>query len=312
MQGFLQGFLDFRRALAAALLVLAGVLTPWLASTLTPSPAAARGALSQQPVVVSFTSFRSNDPYDVVFSNVTFLNTLFDNFIDIDEVPRDAARSYFVDFYIAQVNNGGFAHFVHNSGWQPEVVALVRDGLGTIGAVQHLAVFNSGARIVNGLSEAQLNEFLDSDLWGANPLRDRINEVNDAFFALSNTEDVVKLNSEWLRGLTNLELKSSDELNEEVARRVAMIPNLEARRKEALESEPRHMKLIRALAAEVGQQFSHVTATDPNYEHQGVKTAAWHFMTNQGQHYMIEVGGKALLYQTKTRSKIAEINAPAQ
>ena len=290
-----------RRLVAAVLLIAVGALSH--------SAADARGKLADQPVVVSFESFRSTDPRDVVYSNVTFLNALFDNYIDVDEIPRDALRSYYVDFYFYQTRNGGFARFVQESGLQPDLVAVIRDGLRTIGAEQNLAVFNQGVSIAQSLSKKELEAFFNSDPFAPNAARDRLNSINDGLNALVEKENLVRLNSEWLRSLPNLELKSAEELNEEVDRRVAMIPNLAKRKAQALKDEPRHMKLIRSVTKQAGQSFSHLTATDPNHEHRGRKTTAWHFMTDQGQHFVIEIDGQVLMYRTKNRSKIAEMAA---
>ena len=288
---------------------MAVAATLFIATISGAAPAEARSRLADQPVVVSFDSFRSTDPHDVVYSNVAFLNALFDNHVDVDEIPRDALRSYYVDYYFYQIRNGGFAQFVHQSGLDPDLVALIRDALKTIGAQQNLAVFNKGVSVAQSLSKAELTAFFKSDPFAPNAARDRLNSVNDALNALTETENLIELNSVWLRGLPNLQLKSAEELNAELERRVAMIPNLAKRKAQALEDEPRHMKLIRAVVKKAGQTFSHMTATDPNHEHRGRKTVAWHFMTDQGQHFVIEIDGRVLMYRTKNRSKIEEMAA---
>jgi hypothetical protein len=56
-------------------------------------------------------------------------------------VSHDALLSYYVDYYLAEVNNGGFAQFVYNTAWKPRVVALVKQGLSAIGALKHAELF---------------------------------------------------------------------------------------------------------------------------------------------------------------------------
>ena len=47
--------------------------------------------------------------------------------LEPEEVSHDALLSYYVDYYLAEVTNAGFAQFVYNTGWKPRVVALVKD-----------------------------------------------------------------------------------------------------------------------------------------------------------------------------------------
>src|SRR6266700_3596257 len=101
--------------------------------------------LSLDAVVVSDTSFRGDDPSEIVESNVSFLNALFEEHLTAEEVSADALRSYYVDYYLAQVNNGGFSQFVYNSRWSPLMNGFIRDGLSAMKAVGHLALFNENA-----------------------------------------------------------------------------------------------------------------------------------------------------------------------
>src|SRR5579872_3800744 len=97
-----------------------------------------RSPISRDAVVVSDASFRSDDPSEIVESNCSFLNALFEEYLTADEVSADALRSYYVDYYLAEVNNGGFSQFVYNSRWSPQVLAFVREGLRAMKAKRHL------------------------------------------------------------------------------------------------------------------------------------------------------------------------------
>src|SRR4051812_5684805 len=70
--------------------------------------------VTMQPdaIVVSTKSFGSKEAEDIVESNVSFVNALFDEYLTGEEVHPDALRSYYVDYYLDQVNNGGFSQFV--------------------------------------------------------------------------------------------------------------------------------------------------------------------------------------------------------
>lgn len=97
-----------------------------------------QSSIPPEAVVVSDTSFRSNDAFEIVESNVSFLNALFSEYLTLGEVSADALRSYNVDYYLAQVNNGGFSQFVYNSRWDPQLIASVRGGMQAMKASRHL------------------------------------------------------------------------------------------------------------------------------------------------------------------------------
>jgi hypothetical protein len=50
--------------------------------------------LSCDAVVVSHESFRSDDPSEIVGSNISFVNALFEEYLRAEEVSADALRSY--------------------------------------------------------------------------------------------------------------------------------------------------------------------------------------------------------------------------
>ena len=264
----------------------------------------------EDSIVVSRESVRSDEAYDVIQSNIHFVNALFAEHLRPEEVSHDALLSYYVDYYLAQVNNGGFSQFVYNSRWRPGVIDRVREGLKVMGAKQNLALFEEGASGVSALGQAKLKTFFGSEYFGENPARDGLNSIDDRFFALQKKEDLIRLNSAWLKGHPKLVVLSEADLKKEVARRAAAVPDRAARAKEALAAEPRYMKLIRALCAKAGQELDDVTAGDPSHQYGGQTVLAWHFITNKGHHFMVEADGKAMMFDGTSGAKIAEIKAP--
>lgn len=218
-------------------------------------------------------------------------------------------RSYYVDYYLAQVNNGGFSQFVYNSGWEQDTIRYVREGLLAIGANQHYELFNQSATILDRLGADGLEKFFESEYFGENEERDILNEFDDKFDDLSEREDLIQLNSDWLKGLPNLVVMTVDEMKDEVERRAASLPDREARAAEALANEPRFMKLMRALCAEAGHEFSHATVGDPTHEHNGQQILAWHFITDKGQHYMVDTDGKAMMFDGDSDEEVVAIEA---
>jgi hypothetical protein len=247
---------------------------------------------------------------DVVSSNIEVVNALFGEHLRADEIAPDALRSYYVDYYLAQVENGGFSQFVYNSHWSPVMNGFIREGLAAMRAMRHLALFNESAALVEKLGAERLPTFLEGELFGTNPTRDALNINNDRFYALTETEDLIALNAAWLRSLPGLKVMTAAEITAEIARRGAALPDREERMRAALENEPRYLKLIRALIAKAGHELSRVTAGDPNHQHNGQRVLAWHFLTDKGHHYMVDADGKAVMFNGDTKKVVTEIEAP--
>src|SRR5262245_17432988 len=187
-----------------------------------------------QSVIVSDESFASTDPEDIIYSNVELVNALFEELLKEDEIPPDALRSYYVDYYLAQVENGGFSQFVYNSHWSPLMNGFIREGLAGMKAVGHLALFNESATLVDRMDPDRLQTFFESDYFDTNPTRDELDANNDRFSELSETENLIALNAAWLRSLPNLRMMRADEIKAEVARCAAALPDREERVRAAL------------------------------------------------------------------------------
>lgn len=162
-------------------------------------------------VIVSKDSFESKDASDIIYSNISFINVLREEGFE-GELCHEAQISYYVDYYLAQVKNGGFSQFVYNSGWNDELNTLILEGLERMSARQYLVFFKQQSQIVNDFDEFKLAVFLDGDYFGKNPTRDALN--NDEFFNIP--EDLVALNADWLRSLPNLEVLTIDHMFEKI------------------------------------------------------------------------------------------------
>jgi hypothetical protein len=266
--------------------------------------------IATDSVIISKSSFDSDDPYDIIWSNISFLNVLFKEHLRHDEVSVDALRSYHVDYYLADVRNGGFSQFVYNSRWAKDAVRRVREGLRAVGAAKHLALFGTGAALVKQLGKKGLRTYLDGEYFDDNPVRDDLNAVNDEFFGISKRENLIALNSAWLRRSPNLVVMTIPQMKKEVERRVRSIPDRGERIAVARANEPRFEKLIRALCECAGHELKHVTVGDPSHVYAGRQNLAWHFITDQGPHHMVEVDGKALMFRGHSKKPVCEMDAP--
>ena len=270
----------------------------------------ARILTPEDVIVVSESSRHSDDPYDIIQSNIDFLNALFNEQVSPDEVSAEAIKSYYVDYYLAQVNNGGFQQFVGNSGFSPELQRIVRAGLKAIGAKRNLELFEEGAALV--AADAPLGDPLPSDFEDKAAGRDTLNKVNLRFFKLQKTESLVQLNARWLKHHPKLQPLSDARIKEEIARRINSLTDRAARKEQAREQEPRYTKLIRALCAKAGHKLDRITAGDPLGSYQGERVLAWHFLTDKGHFYMVETAEKAVMIDAESMKEIASVDVPQE
>ncbi|KUF44063.1 DUF4375 domain-containing protein [Myroides marinus] len=160
-------------------------------------------------IVVSEDSFKSADAYDIVYSNISFINLVRDEGGVMGEVIHpDAIMSYYLDYYLAQYKNGNFSQIVWNTQADYEFFDDIAKGLEKIGAVQNLALLNKQVEVLKGLDETVLEAFCESDYFGTNPTRDLLK--NDDFYNLE--EDIVELNAKWLKNHPDLEVLSIEEM----------------------------------------------------------------------------------------------------
>ncbi|MCQ9636880.1 DUF4375 domain-containing protein [Chryseobacterium sp. WG23] len=159
-------------------------------------------------IIVSDTSFNSNEPYDVISSNISVINLLNEEGLEQDQMHEDSITSYFIDYYLSQYKNGNFSQFVWNSGWSTELNGIIKDGLNKIKAQKNLDLFLEQCAKVESLEEGELQKFLESEYFGPNKTRDKLK--NDSFYNLE--EDIVDLNAQWLKKHPDLEVLSIENM----------------------------------------------------------------------------------------------------
>ncbi|MFK0002264.1 hypothetical protein [Paenarthrobacter sp. NPDC090522] len=268
---------------------------------------------NEYPVVLNKTAVEAGNG-DVVDSNVNVVNEMYAELLNSDEIAPAALNSYFVDFYLTQALAGGFAQYVFTAPERDEVDAFVRAGLVGIGAARHLELFNRTAAAFDALSEDEAEAYLDGELdeSEATPASVALlDELDGEFEALLEEEDIVDLNADYLRSQPGLLVLSEEDIEAHIAERVALIPDLEERRaeaeEEALANAPEFEVIIRELCDVAGYALKKITMGDPNYEHDGVTTLAWHFSTDHGDYVMIEDEDEAFMIHPETKEIIAAV-----
>lgn len=265
---------------------------------------------NQFPVVLT-TEDAASDNEDVVGGNVSVVNEMYLALLNADEIAPNALRSYFVDFYLAQALDGGFAQYVFMAPDREELDAYIREGLEAMGAKAHLELFNRTAALYDLLSEQDTEAYLEDESDSESERSEGViamEELDNEFEELFESEDVTGLNAQWLRGQEGLLILDAEELAAHIATRVATVTDLEARRAEAeLEDAPEFEQVIRELCSVAGHELEKITMGDPNYEHNGAKVLAWHFTTDKGEYIMIDDDIEAVMIDPKDKEIIATV-----
>lgn len=268
---------------------------------------------SQQPVVLTTGSIEATDE-EVVDANVLVVDAMHRELLQTDEMSPVAIRSYYVDFYLTQSLEGGFAQYVFTSLDRDETDTLVREGMASMGASAHLDLFNRTVEAFDALSEEDAERYLDGALDDDEEPTEGVRaleELDGEFEELLETENITALNAAWLRGQESLLVLDDDELTAHIAGLVALIPNLAERQAkadaEALEDAPDFEIIIRELCNIAGYALQKITMGDPNYLHQGEKTLAWHFGTDHGDFIMVEDDDEAFMIDPGTQEIVAAV-----
>jgi hypothetical protein len=258
---------------------------------------------------------------DVVEGNVDVVNRMYSELLDVEEIAPAALGSYYVDFYLTQSLGGGFAQYVFTAPEREDIDSYIRAGLEKMGASAHLELFNRTVAAFELLTEEEADAYLDGDAdldagdddsgAGSSAAVRLLEELDAEFESLLETEDIVALNAAWLRGLADLLVLDDEELNRHIEERVSRIPNLAERQAEAAEDERLHAPefelIIRELCDLAGHTLLKITMGDPNYNHDGQATLAWHFTTDQGEFLMVEDDDEAFMIHPDTKEILAAV-----
>ena len=144
----------------------------------------------------------SGDPGAIVAANVRFLNALMgQGTYRPDELPINAMRSYHIDYYMTQVNNGGHGQFVGNSGWGEQTIRNISAGLRAMGAGPYTDIFDDLRRLMERDPD-RANRIAAGGRFGE--IDPAIKVLDDRFFTLNRTNPLSDTNARWLRSLPEL------------------------------------------------------------------------------------------------------------
>ncbi|GAB5078818.1 DMP19 family protein [Arthrobacter sp. AD-310] len=268
---------------------------------------------SQQPVILTSSSIEASDE-EAVEANVAVVDAMHNALLQTEEMSPVAVRSYYVDFYLTQALEGGFAQYAFVAGDRTITDALVREGMAGMGATAHLDLFNRAVEAYDDLSEEDEEFYLDGGLDDTEETPDgvlRMEELDGEFEELLERENITALNAAWLRGQADLLVLDDEEVGGYIQRLAAQIPDLPERRAkaeaEALEDAPDFELIIRELCSIAGYELVKITMGNPNYMHDGEMTLAWHFTTDHGDFIMVEEDDEAFMINPETLEIVAAV-----
>lgn len=154
-------------------------------------------------IIIPQSSFDNADTHSVPMAVVDFVNFMMrEAMYRRNEIPNEALLSYHVDYYLAQVNNGGHGQFAGNSGWQEATIVDIQYGLLAMGLDEALEVFEGLMLFAHEdpdrfVAAAEAGGFGDID-----PI---IKDLDDRFFA-GPSKQILAGNDHWLRTEAPLEI----------------------------------------------------------------------------------------------------------
>jgi len=266
-----------------------------------------------QPVVLTSSSIEASDE-EAVQANVTVVDAMHTALLHTEEMSPVAVRSYYVDFYLTQALEGGFAQYAFLAVDRAATDTLIREGMAGMGATAHLELFNRSVECYDALSEEDTELYLDGSVDDSGDVPDavlRMEELDGEFEELLEQENITALNAAWLRRQADLVVLDDEEVGPYIQGLVAHIPDLPERRAqadaEALEDAPDFEVIIRELCGIAGYELMKITMGDPNYIHDGEKTLAWHFSTDNGDFLMVEEDEEAFMINPETQEIVAAV-----
>jgi hypothetical protein len=258
----------------------------------------------------------SPDFWAVTACIVDFVNDLREErrYVD-DEVPRAALHIYYVDLWLAEVNNGGFSQYIANHTlYAPHRKALIditREGLEAMGAEPFLALFDEMAEIVQTGIRPDGAPSEDNSMERIEAAFERL---SDRFFKLNNSRygDKPRPGSNVLSGFQrayalaqpNLKVLPKQEWRLALVKLGKSNPlrterAAEAKRaRDAAEAQYPMYQAAKELCRLAGRAFDRFTAGGLNTL-DGVEVNGMGMLTDQGSCIMLMPGNEALLFVMK-------------
>ena len=256
-------------------------------------------------ILVDEAALESDEKYEVVQSVVDFVNWAGQMaMLNRDEIPREALLAYHVDYYLAQVNNGGHRQFAHNSRMSAATLDDIEAGLNAMGAREFLSIFKDFLALTQSRPDLLAVAMEDSAYKTKTP---EFDALDNPFFALDGGKPLLDLNTNWLQSLPNFKALSVAELKDaqdEILSRNPLLAERRAHRiglREAEEAKDPTYVAIKALCAKAGLLFEGLNAG--SYPDEKGKTF-WGVRTSSGVRFALLGPEESILFSDYSRKKM--------
>lgn len=159
-------------------------------------------------IIVPQSAYDSDKAYALPEAVVDFVNYVIHTaHYRRDELPAPTMQIFHVDYYVAQVNNGGHSQYVGNSGWHQYQIDDIRAGLAAIGEIDAIELFED----LCAFADSHPGEFqagMEARGFGAYP--EFFAKADKLFFAGLN-DRIMQGNSDRVRALDCLLVLGSEE-----------------------------------------------------------------------------------------------------
>ena len=203
--------------------------------------------------------YKTNDAYDQIYSVIEYVNALTGatswtagGFYNIDELPEEVLLSYFVDYYDAQVQQGGLENFILASHWNEDTNAYIRKGLERMGADRHLALFLELEITIAAVAN-ELEELFIHDFSGDNPVKRAVDLMTSRYQEISEQENLTALNAAFIESWDSKKILSPRKLWQiAINALLEKVPDREARKRADFDRLSPEMKSILKVCDEAG------------------------------------------------------------
>ena len=242
-----------------------------------------------------------------------------------DEMPEKVINVSRVNYLVGQILNGGFLQFVHKSKWDKKFIAGVRNGLATIGAAEHLAVFDGAAQMVDEAYErkdgkldavrfcASFDELEREHLSDPKLSQHLGMDVDDSWTWAERWQLAQVMNAVYIGTWDNVRRLPLADYEQALDRIVADVRDLEKRREEHDAARPWEKRTIDRFVAQICLDYVRYTAFSVK-EYNGKMIWCWNFVVGRtlgaGHHQAIFVDGEAIIFKGDTDEVAARMPTP--
>ncbi|TIX51465.1 DMP19 family protein [Alteraurantiacibacter aquimixticola] len=187
------------------------------------------------PVIIIPQSARDSEKdYALPSAVVDYVNyVLRTAMFERTEIPPEAMQAYHVDYYIAQVNNGGHSQYVGNSGWHQYQIDDIRAGLAKLGIDDAIELYEDLCAFADSHPE-EFRKGMDARGFGKFP---EFFKKADKVFYDGLGDKLMKANRDWIASLDCLLVLPDSEIGEKMKGLSERNPLFEQRKREREEVE---------------------------------------------------------------------------